>query len=229
MADLFTANQSVNATSVAISLPAIERGLHTEETQLQWLISGYPLSSMRLYFSTDDVLSCSGVSSQILTQIIFQGCLILLLLGRFADLHGRKKTFIGGSLWLMVFTLGCGFARGTVLCFDLHLRVYFLPLFVDTATLNILGGFQGIGAAATIPACVSFLLLFPDIPRTKSVPQLGILAQSFSPGSRARSVAFACFSAGAPLGYALGLVLGVVLVQKTAYVLTVLLGPRPTF
>ena len=104
MADLFTANQSVNATSVAISLPAIEQGLHTEETQLQWLISGYPLSSVRLYFSTDDVLSCSDVSSQILTQIIFQGCLLLLLLGHFADLHGHKKTFMGGryGLWSLL-------------------------------------------------------------------------------------------------------------------------------
>ena len=33
----------------------------------------------------------------------------------FADLYGRKKTFVEGSLWQIVFTLGCGFAHGTVL------------------------------------------------------------------------------------------------------------------
>ena len=42
--------------------------------------------------------------------------------------------------------------------------------------------------------------------------QLGILAEAFPP-SRARSLAFATFSAGAPLGGAVGLVLGSVLVQ----------------
>ena len=114
-------------------------------------------------------LALAFPAKDLLIRVIFQGCL-LLLLGRFADLHGRKKTFIGGSLWLMVFTLGCGFARGTVLCFALHLRVYFLPLFIDSVTLNILRGFQGVGAAATIPACVSFPLLFTDTPRIKSFP-----------------------------------------------------------
>ncbi|KAG6837022.1 hypothetical protein H0H93_016229 [Arthromyces matolae] len=68
---------------------------------------------------------------------------------------------------------------------------------VDSMTLDILRGFQGIGAAATIPA------------------SLGILAHAFPP-SRARSIAFATFAAGAPVGAAFGMALGGVLTQETA-------------
>ncbi|KAG5736122.1 hypothetical protein E4T56_gene6270, partial [Termitomyces sp. T112] len=96
---------SANNTSVSISLSTVGRDLHIAETQLQWLVSAYPLSS---------------------------GCL-LLVCGRLADLYGRKKIFIVGSVLLSAFTLGCSFAR-------------------DSLTLDILRGFQGIGAAATIPA-----------------------------------------------------------------------------
>lgn len=48
-------------------------------------------------------------------------------------------------------------------------------------------------------------------------PQVGILATAFPP-SHARSVAFAVFASGAPLGAALGIALGGVLTQKTEYV-----------
>jgi MFS family permease len=44
--------------------------------------------------------------------------------------------------------------------------------------------------------------------------QLGILAHSFPP-SRMRSVAFATFAAGAPLGAAIGNTFGAVLTQLT--------------
>ncbi|GLB41107.1 putative transporter [Lyophyllum shimeji] len=141
---------SANNTAVAISLSTIGRSLHIQEVQLQWLISAYPLSS---------------------------GCL-LLVFGRLADLHGRKRTFMVGSSCLAAFTLGCGFAN-------------------DVVALDILRGFQGIGAAATIPA------------------SLGILAHAFPP-SRARSVAFASFAAGAPLGAAFGMAVGGALTQTTA-------------
>ncbi|KAL0945380.1 hypothetical protein HGRIS_000876 [Hohenbuehelia grisea] len=67
----------------------------------------------------------------------------------------------------------------------------------DAVTLDMLRGLQGIGAAATIPA------------------SLGILAHSFPP-SRARSIAFATFAAGAPVGAGLGSVIGGVLTQLTA-------------
>ncbi|RDB16369.1 hypothetical protein Hypma_002885 [Hypsizygus marmoreus] len=140
---------SANNTAVAISLSTIGRELNVDETQLEWLVSAYPLSS---------------------------GCL-LLVFGRLADLYGRKKTFILGSFVLAAFTLGCAFAN-------------------DSITLDILRGFQGIGAAATIPA------------------SLGILAHAFPP-SKARSIAFSTFAAGAPVGAAFGMALGGVLTQIT--------------
>ncbi|KZP15059.1 efflux transporter [Athelia psychrophila] len=104
------------------------------------------------------------------------GC-FLVFFGRLADLHGRKRVFIAGSAWLMAFSLGLGFVN-------------------DEITLDILRGFQGIGAAATIPSSV------------------GILAAAFPP-SRLRSFAFATFSAGAPVGAAVGMTLGGVLTQLT--------------
>ncbi|KAH7884855.1 major facilitator superfamily domain-containing protein [Phlebopus sp. FC_14] len=102
------------------------------------------------------------------------GCL-LLFFGRLADLYGRKKAFILGMLCQLVFALGCGFSQNGV-------------------TLDVLRGFQGLGAAAAIPSAI------------------GILAHSFPP-SRARSTAFATFAAGAPVGGAFGTILGGVVTQ----------------
>lgn len=138
-----------NVTSVSIALPTIGKDLNIPEQRLQWLVSAYSLTS---------------------------GC-FLLLFGRLADLHGRKKVFIMGSLCLTVFSLGLGFSKNEI-------------------TIDILRGFQGIGAAATIPSAI------------------GILAHSFPP-SRMRSIAFATFSAGAPTGGAVGLILGGVLTQDS--------------
>ncbi|EAU84975.2 efflux protein [Coprinopsis cinerea okayama7 len=67
----------------------------------------------------------------------------------------------------------------------------------DIIALNILRGVQGLGAAATIPASV------------------GILAHHFPPG-KARSWAFATFSAGAPVGGIFGSAVGGVLTEFTA-------------
>lgn len=67
----------------------------------------------------------------------------------------------------------------------------------DEITIDVLRGIQGIGGAAVIPA------------------SLGILAHSFPP-SRARSIAFATFAAGAPMGGALGNLIGGALTQLTA-------------
>ncbi|KAF8836185.1 efflux transporter, partial [Paxillus ammoniavirescens] len=139
-----------NSTSVSISLPDIGKAINIEEDQLQWLLSAYSLSS---------------------------GCL-LLFFGRLADLYGRKKAFMIGMLWQMVFAIGCGFSA-------------------DGFTLDILRAFQGMGAAAAIPSA------------------LGILAHSFPP-SRARSLAFATFAAGAPVGGAFGTIIGGVLTQLTS-------------
>ncbi|KAH7926350.1 MFS general substrate transporter [Leucogyrophana mollusca] len=102
------------------------------------------------------------------------GC-FLLFFGRLADLFGRKRAFTVGTLFQVAFSLGCGFAQNSI-------------------TLDILRGFQGMGAAAAIPSA------------------LGILAHAFPP-SRARSIAFATFAAGAPVGGAFGTILGGLLTQ----------------
>lgn len=138
---------SSNLTSAAVSLPSIGRDLGIEQNQLEWLVSSYALSS---------------------------GCLFPLL-GRVADLYGRKITFLLGSAWLAIFTLACGFAH-------------------DAIVLDVLRGLQGIGVAAALPA------------------SMGILAHSFPPG-RTRSIAFATFAAGAPLGGFTGQALGGTLIQ----------------
>ncbi|KAG0699243.1 major facilitator superfamily domain-containing protein [Suillus ampliporus] len=135
--------QNSNTASVSISLVTIGRDIGIQEDQLQWLVSAYALSS---------------------------GCL-LLLFGRIADLHGRKKTFIAGSLFQLVFSLVGSFAN-------------------DGKTLAIIRGFQGLGAAAMIPSA------------------MGTLARAFPPSSRARSIAFATFAAGAPMGGAFGMMVG---------------------
>jgi len=64
-------------------------------------------------------------------------------------------------------------------------------------TLIVLRGFQGVSVAAVIPA------------------SFGILAQTFPP-SKARALAFATFSAGAPVGAAFGSAVGGVLTERTA-------------
>ncbi|KAJ7028424.1 MFS general substrate transporter [Mycena alexandri] len=138
-----------SSTSVSVFLPIIGRDLDIPENQLQWLVSAFSLSS---------------------------GC-FLLLLGRLADLYGRKKMYVIGTLYLGLLSIGCGFAR-------------------NATALYILRGFQGLGPAAFVPAC------------------LGILAQAFPP-SRARSAAFATFSAGAPIGGAVGTQIGGLLTQYT--------------
>ncbi|KAJ7820491.1 MFS general substrate transporter [Mycena leptocephala] len=127
-----------SSAAVSIFLP-YGADLNIPEAQLQWVVSSASLSSVGL---------------------------LLLLLGRLADLFGRKKFFVLGTVWLGVFSIGCGFAQ-------------------NSTSLYVLRGLQGIGPAAFIPACV------------------GILAHGFPP-SRARSIAFATFSAGAPVGGALG-------------------------
>ncbi|TRM55647.1 major facilitator superfamily domain-containing protein [Schizophyllum amplum] len=139
-----------NTTAVSIALPTIGRDFGIQQDQLQWITNAYALSS---------------------------GCL-LLTFGRIADVYGRKKTFLGGALWLFAFTLACGFVN-------------------DFLTLAVLRGLQGVGSSATIPAA------------------LGILAHAFPP-SKARSLAFATFGAGAPVGGVLGFIIAGALTQYTS-------------
>ena len=73
---------------------------------------------------------------------------------------------------------------------------------LDETTISVLRGLQGVGAAAAIPAA------------------LGILAHSFPP-SHLRSIAFATFAAGAPIGCAIGNIIGGVFIEVTRCVVRV--------
>ena len=83
-------------------------------------------------------------------------------------------------------------------------------------SLDVLRGIQGVGAAAMIPASVSSLLglSIRAVSKDEQPRQLGILSRAFPPGS-SRSIAFATFSAGAPVGSAFSTVLSSVLTQLT--------------
>ena len=82
--------------------------------------------------------------------------------------------------------------------------------------MEILRGIQGVGGAAIIPAAVSAMEMASSSV-ADCTTQLGILAHAFPP-SRARSIAFATFAAGAPVGGALGTILGGAFTQYTKYV-----------
>ncbi|CAE6415647.1 unnamed protein product [Rhizoctonia solani] len=143
-------NNVMSGASISIALPDIGADLGISQAELQWLISSYALTS---------------------------GC-FLLLFGRLADLFGRKKVFLAGTLWSLAWSLGSGFAPNSI-------------------ALNVMRALHGMGSAATVPSAI------------------GILAHEFPP-SRARSIAFATFSAGAPLGGAIGFVIGGVMTEYTS-------------
>lgn len=85
----------------------------------------------------------------------------------------------------------------------------------DELSLAVLRGLQGVGGAAVIPASVRVFFPFQSADESPLYfAQVGILAHSFpSSPSRPRAIAFATFSAGAPIGSALGMVLGGILTQ----------------
>ena len=95
------------------------------------------------------------------------------------------------------------------------------PFFAAEITIDVLRGLQGLGSAAAIPASVSgrslcSLRLYQGF--ADALLQLGILAHSFPP-SKTRSIAFATFAAGAPVGAAIGSAIGGVLTQLTECVI----------
>src|SRR4051795_8701741 len=73
----------LDATIVAIALPAIQRSLRMATADLQWVLSAYTLA--------------------------FAGFLVLA--GRLADLHGRRRVFIAGLALFSVASLACGLSR----------------------------------------------------------------------------------------------------------------------
>ena len=53
--------------------------------------------------------------NQVSAYALSSACL-LVLCGRLADLYGRKLVFFAGSIWLFVFSIACGFAKGKPSC-----------------------------------------------------------------------------------------------------------------
>jgi MFS family permease len=80
----------VSNQSVIIILPTIGRDLSVPESRLQWIVSSYALTF---------------------------GC-FLLLCGRIADLYGKRKIFIWGSVWVTVATAANPFMPNEI-AFDL--------------------------------------------------------------------------------------------------------------
>ncbi|HLM86009.1 MAG TPA: MFS transporter [Solirubrobacteraceae bacterium] len=72
----------LDATIVNVALPSIQHELHFTQANLTWVIDGY--------------------------LITFGG--FLLLAGRFGDLVGRKKVFLGGLVLFVVASIVCGVA-----------------------------------------------------------------------------------------------------------------------
>src|SRR3954447_19782765 len=95
----------LDATIVAIALPAIRDSLHMATADLQWVLSAYTLA--------------------------FAGFLVLA--GRLADLHGRRRVFMAGLTLFSVASLACG-------------------LSTSPAMLIAARAVQGLGAAARAPA-----------------------------------------------------------------------------
>ena len=98
----------LDATIVAIALPAIQRSLHVATADLQWVVSAYTLA--------------------------FAGFLVLA--GRLADLHGRRRVFMAGLALFAGASLACGLSRSP-------------GLLVAARAL------QGLGAAAVAPAALA--------------------------------------------------------------------------
>src|SRR3954447_13743343 len=108
----------LDATIVAIALPAIRGSLHMATADLQWVLSAYTLA--------------------------FAGFLVLA--GRLADLHGRRRVFVAGLALFTGASLACGPSRSPA-------------LLIAARTV------QGLGAAAVAPAALAAITAaIPDGP-----------------------------------------------------------------
>jgi EmrB/QacA subfamily drug resistance transporter len=106
----------LDATIVAIALPDIQRSLGVATADLQWVMTAYTLA--------------------------FAGFLVLA--GRLADLHGRRRVFTAGMALFTIASLVCGLSRSP-------------GLLVAARTV------QGLGAAAVAPAALAAITaVVPD-------------------------------------------------------------------
>jgi MFS family permease len=111
----------LDATIVAIALPDIQDTLHVATADLQWVVTAYTLA--------------------------FAGFLVLA--GRLADLHGRRRVFMAGMALFTTASLVCGLSRSP-------------GLLVAARTV------QGLGAAAVAPAALAAITAgIPDGPERR--------------------------------------------------------------
>jgi len=111
----------LDATIVAIALPAVQRSLHVATADLQWVVSAYTLA--------------------------FAGFLVLA--GRLADLHGRRRVFMAGLALFAGASLACGLSR-------------------SPGMLVAARALQGLGAAAVAPAALAAITAaVPDGPERR--------------------------------------------------------------
>jgi EmrB/QacA subfamily drug resistance transporter len=108
----------LDVTIVAVALPAIQRGLGFATADLQWVVTAY--------------------------TIAFAG--LLVLAGRLADLHGRRRVLIAGMTLFGGASLACGLSGA--------------PAVLVAARVV-----QGLGAAAVAPAALATITAtIPDGP-----------------------------------------------------------------
>src|ERR1700754_328135 len=121
----------LDATIVNVALPTIQADLHFTQADLQWVINSYTL--------------------------LFGG--FLLLGGRAADIVGRKRIFIAGTILFSVASLLNGLAT-------------------NSGQLIAFRALQGLGGALVSPAALSIITTtFPEGPeRTKALGVWGAIA-----------------------------------------------------
>jgi EmrB/QacA subfamily drug resistance transporter len=102
----------LDVSIVNVALPSIQKGFHMSDANLQWIITAYTLT--------------------------FGG--FLLLGGRAADLFGRRRTFLMGTIAFTLFSLADGLSR-------------------SGSMLTIFRACQGLSAAFMSPSALSIVLV----------------------------------------------------------------------
>jgi EmrB/QacA subfamily drug resistance transporter len=118
----------LDATIVNVALPSIQRELHFTQANLTWVIDGY--------------------------LITFGG--FLLLAGRFGDLVGRKKVFLGGLVLFVAASIVCGVADSQAMLIGARL-------------------IQGVGGAVASSVILAIIVTeFPE--RVEQAKAMGVYA-----------------------------------------------------
>src|SRR3954447_1208329 len=127
----------LDVTIVAVALPAIRDGLGFASADLQWVVTAYTLA--------------------------FAGFLVLA--GRLADLHGRRRLFVAGLVLFTAASLACGLSRSA-------------GLLIAARTV------QGLDAGAVAPAALAAIAAaIPDGPARRRA--LGVWTAAAAGGGAA--------------------------------------------